>query len=68
MSNNKKNSKQDVEIATLNQWKVDFEKLVFNHLTTLEKKVDKMMSWLFFGFMGLIATTIITQIILKFFS
>mgnify|MGYP003144819770 CR=1 FL=1 len=64
---NKKNEKQDVEIAMLQQWKTDFSEFTTNHLSKLEKKVDRILNWLFVGFILMIGASIITQIILKLF-
>lgn len=67
---NNQNREQDVQIARLTE-KIDgmvkrFDNFITNEFDHLRKDVKEMKNWLFFGFIALIAVTILTQIILKF--
>ena len=70
MKNN--NQKQNIQIATmdtrLKNLQNRFERFVDNDFEHLRKEVREIKNWLFFGFIALIAITIITQIVLRFFA
>jgi len=71
-SPSQKNSKQDIELARLEEWKESFEKrfdsFVQNDFFSLKQEVKEMKNWLFYGFVSFIGASISAQIILGFFK
>lgn len=65
---NKKNSTQDIEIATLKEWKRGFDRFVRNELHHLNIKMDRIENKIFYGLLLTVVSLIITQIILKIFT
>jgi hypothetical protein len=67
-----RNSKQDIAIATLSEriksLEEKFSKFICNDFEHLRNEVKELRNWLFYGFILMIAATIITQIVLKFFK
>lgn len=71
----KVNEQQNIELAELKEWRKGFERLYKNDmkhfkdaLKRVETKMDKVIGWLFVGFIVMIAASIIAQIVLKFFK
>ena len=67
-----KNNKQDIEIvklrSELDDFKCLFKKFVSNDFLHLRDKVDKIEDKILYGFILVIAATLIAQIALRFFK